>query len=90
MASPCGRPTATAASRSTASVKKRCLPIPLILERLRAVRHRLDCCVVRDDRYITFEFIFDGSDARNAARERKPFVRQNVTFPQIPLPWPAA
>ena len=46
----------------------------------------MDCYVVRDVRYITFEFIFDGSDARSAARERTgtPFVRQNVTFPQIP------
>ena len=43
----------------------------------------MDCYVVRDGRYLTFEFIFDGSDARSAARERKPFVRQIDTFLQI-------
>ena len=57
---------------------------PPILQRLRACRFlqmpfRL-CC----SGYNTIAFIFDGSDARSAARERKTIVRQNVTFPQIP------
>ena len=43
----------------------------------------MDCYVVRDGRYITFEFIFDGSDARSAARERKTPAAKVDTFPQI-------
>ena len=41
------------------------------------------CAVARDSGHCTHAFIFDGSDARSAARGRNTFVRQNDTFLQI-------
>ena len=64
--------------------RRRRLALPLLLQRVRVSRRQLDCYVARDSGYIAIAFIFDGSDARSAARERKTIVRQNVTFPQIP------
>ena len=56
------------------------LVLPLILERLRVCRRRLDCYVAHDGRYIAIAFVVDSSDARSAEREHKPRARQNRHF----------
>ena len=77
---------ARAAVRST--IYHSCIPLaglrqrgqlgaPLILQRLRACRCRLDSNVARDVGYIGFAFISDALDGRSAARGRNTFVRQN-------------
>ena len=43
----------------------------------------MDSSVARDSRYRGIAFASDGVNGRSAERERKPFVRQNVTIPQI-------
>ena len=63
--------------------QRRHLVIPLVLQRVRACRRQLDSSVARDSRYRGIAFASSGLDGRSAERERKPFVRQNVTIPQI-------
>ena len=83
---------ARAAMRST--ICHSCIPLaglcqsgqlvsPLILQRLRLRRRRLDSYVARDSGYIRIAFMSDAVDGRSAARGRNTIVRQNVTFLQI-------
>ena len=53
------------------------LEVPLIFERLRACRCRLDCVVARDSGYNTIAFMSDAVDGRSAAWYRNTIVRQN-------------
>ena len=55
------------------------LEVPLIFERLRACRRRLDWYVARDSGYIPIAIVCDGVDGRSDARERNAIVRQNPT-----------
>ena len=66
LAPPYSRPFASAASRLSASASAAMLVLPLILERLRACRRRLDSYVAHDGRYIRISFVVHSSDARSA------------------------
>ena len=69
------------------------LEVPLILERLRLLRRRLDSYVARDSGYIRIAFVSDAVDGRSAAGYRNAIVRQNPTkrhFWSDLTPWAAA
>ena len=50
--------------------QRRQLVVPVILQRFRPWRCRLDCYVARDCGYITIAFTSDAVDGRSAARYR--------------------
>ena len=63
--------------------QRRHLVVPLILQRLRPWRRRLDWYVARDRGYIPIAFTCDGVDGRSAARGRNMKSAVIVIIPQI-------
>ena len=59
------------------------LAVPLILQRLRPWRRRLDSYVARDRGYIRIAFVSDAVDGRSAARGRNMKSAVIVIIPQI-------
>ena len=56
------------------------LEVPLILERLRLLRRRLDSYVARDSGYIRIAFMPDAVVGRSAERGRNTILRQQHHF----------
>eukprot|EP00966_Prymnesium_polylepis_P009042 208536-Prymnesium_polylepis.1 len=87
MASPCGRPTAIAASRSTTKRQKRCLPIPPILQRFREPADAVSIVLSSARQRLQHNrlHVRRRGPGRSAARCRRAatrfsIVRQNDTF----------